>query len=75
MNRIPELTGKHVVQALERAGWNVKSQKGSHMKLVREGAAHFLIVPTHSHASMPRGTLFNIIRDSGIPPESFHTYL
>ena len=71
MNHIPDLDGRHVASVLEKAGWMVKSQRGSHLKLVNEANRHFLIVPIHGHASIPRGTLINIIRDSGISSERF----
>jgi predicted RNA binding protein YcfA (HicA-like mRNA interferase family) len=37
MKHIHGLRPKRVVKAFERAGWNVWEQKGSHVKLTREG--------------------------------------
>ncbi|MBC7336357.1 MAG: type II toxin-antitoxin system HicA family toxin, partial [Clostridia bacterium] len=37
MARLPVCSGRDAIKALERAGWTVDRQKGSHVSLVKEG--------------------------------------
>ena len=45
MQSIHNLRPRKVVRASERAGWTVWSQKGSHVKLTKEGNPNILSVP------------------------------
>jgi len=71
MTKLPAITGDAVIKALGKNGWVVKSQKGSHVKLTKRGIKHFLIVPVHGKTTIPKGTLSNIIKDSGLTVEEF----
>ena len=56
MTKLPRgLSGRQVRRALERAGFYLKRQKGSHMVLRRDSPFAQVIVPTH--ASVDTGTL------------------
>jgi len=54
---------KKVIKALEKDGWELVSQKGSHMKY-RKGSK-VCIVPNHK-GDIPTGTLSNIVKSTGI---------
>lgn len=58
--KLKELSGKEVVKILERFGFNVISQVGSHVKLRRISptGSETLIVPASQ--SIPRGTVRDI---------------
>ncbi len=58
------LSGKEVVDILRDFGFRLFSQKGSHMKLVRElsGTRQVLTVPNHKE--LDRGTMVSIIRQA-----------
>lgn len=71
MTKIPSGGGKKALKALQKDGWEIKSQKGSHVKLTKTGKPHFIIVPLHGGASIPTGTLSNIIKDAGLTVEAF----
>ena len=71
MTRLPNVPGAKAVKALQRDGWIVKSQKGSHVKLTKLGRSHFLIVPVHGGVTIPQGTLSNILKDAGLSIEEF----
>lgn len=62
---LPQVSGKEVVQALERAGFEHRSTKGSHAKL-RHIDGRVVIVPLHR--SLARGTLGSILRQAGLSP-------
>jgi predicted RNA binding protein YcfA (HicA-like mRNA interferase family) len=59
-----------VIRALERTGWEVARQKGSHVSLKKEGVAFLVTVPMHRR-DVPRGTLRGIIEDAGLSVEEF----
>ncbi len=59
---------KDVIRILEKAGFRLISQKGSHRKYVRESIV--LVVPYHTK-DFRIGTLHHIIKQSGLSVESF----
>ncbi|MEW6201764.1 MAG: type II toxin-antitoxin system HicA family toxin [bacterium] len=71
MTKLPAVTGKQTLKALQKAERNIKSQKGSHVKLTKQGRDYFLIVPIHDKFTIPKGTLANIIKDAGLTVEEF----
>ena len=68
--RLPALRPQQVVRALERAGWQVHRQRGSHVSMHKEGVPFLVTVPLHRR-DMPRGTLRDIIKDAGLTVEEF----
>lgn len=54
---------KKVIKALEKDGWYLVSQKGSHMKYKKEHKT--CIIPNHK-GDIPVGTLAQIIKITGI---------
>jgi predicted RNA binding protein YcfA (HicA-like mRNA interferase family) len=69
------VAGKAVVRALERAGFERRRQRGSHVILVRQEAAGLRGVVVPLHAELDRGTLLEIIRQSGLSREEFLRHL
>ena len=61
--RLPRLSGAEAVRALERAGFAVVSQRGSHRKL-RHPDGRVVIVPMHRE--LASGTLASILRQAGL---------
>ena len=72
--RLPSVRPQEAVRALERAGWEVARQKGSHVSLKKEGVAFLVTVPMHRR-EVPRGTLRAIIEDAGPTIDEFLTLL
>jgi len=77
MPKLRVLSGKEVVKILSRFGFEVVSQKGSHVKLRRispDGAKQTLTVPLHDE--LDRGTLKAIIKQASrfIPEEELKPY-
>ena len=71
--RLPAVSGREAVSALERAGWHVTRQSGSHIILTRAGTPVTLSVPNHRVVS--RGTLRSLIRKSGLTVDEFAALL
>jgi predicted RNA binding protein YcfA (HicA-like mRNA interferase family) len=68
--RLPSLRPAQVVRALERAGWTIDRQRGSHVSLNKPGVDHIITVPL-GRRDMARGTLSDIIKDSGLTQDEF----
>jgi len=64
-----KMSGKAVVKAFGRDGWQIARQKGSHMILVKEGSWATLSVP--NHREIAPGTLRSLIRASGLTVDQF----
>ncbi len=70
MTRLPSLTGKQVIKALGKAGFEVFRQKGSHVYLKHpDGRA--TVVPVHKGESIGRGLLRGIIKDTELDKNEF----
>ena len=64
---MPKLfSGRDVVQRLQKLGFVIISQKGSHIKLrgLREGKLQTAIVPNHKEVAS--GTLHSILKQANI---------
>lgn len=66
---LPRLSGREVVDAFLRGGWQVARQRGSHIVLVKDGHIATLSVPDHREVA--KGTLRSLIRASGLTVEAF----
>lgn len=69
MAELPILSGRDIVKALAKDGWQMVRQRGSHMILVKTGHMATLSVP--DHREIARGTLRSLIRSSGLTVEQF----
>lgn len=60
--RYPVCSGKDVVKALKSIGYEEKSQRGSHLKLVKfyDAEKHIMVVPLHKE--LDKGTLASIVK-------------
>ena len=69
MSKLPSISGRACIKALERTGFVVKRQEGSHVILRRSQPFAQLVVPDHKE--LDRGTLRAIIRQADITVEEF----
>jgi predicted RNA binding protein YcfA (HicA-like mRNA interferase family) len=58
-----------VVKALERLGWQVARQRGSHIILTKPGNIATLSVPDHQQVA--RGTLRSLVARAGLTIDEF----
>jgi predicted RNA binding protein YcfA (HicA-like mRNA interferase family) len=73
--RLPSLTGKQVLRALQNAGFYIHHQTGSHATLKHpDNPAKRVTVPIHS-GDLPRGTVMAIIKQAGMTTEEFFNHL
>ena len=69
MPALPILSGRKVVRAFEKLGWQVVRQRGSHIVMVRDGEIATLSIPDHKEVA--KGTLRSLIRSAGITVDEF----
>ena len=55
---------KDVVTMLQKNGFVLKSQKGSHMKFEKDGKV--VVVPNHNSKGVEKGTYYSILRQAGL---------
>ena len=69
-SKYPILSSKEIVKALQKAGFEKVSQKGSHSKYKKEGSpSRIVIVPMHKEIA--KGTLKSILEQANIELEDF----
>jgi predicted RNA binding protein YcfA (HicA-like mRNA interferase family) len=73
MSKLPVISGRKCVRALERAGFYLKWQRGSHLILRRDDSFAQVVVPDHK--MLDRGTLRAIIRQAGLSVDEFMNLL
>jgi len=69
MSGLPSISGRECLKALQKAGFYLKRQEGSHMILRRDDPFDQVVVPDHKE--LDRGTLRAIIRLSGLSVDEF----
>jgi predicted RNA binding protein YcfA (HicA-like mRNA interferase family) len=69
MSKLPLISGRKCIKALEKAGFYVKRQTGSHVILRRDDPYAQVVVPDHNE--LDRGTLLAIIKHAGLTVEDF----
>ena len=67
---LPSLKPKELVAALERSGFLVKRQTGSHLILYKPGIPRPISIPVHTK-DLPKGTLRAIIRQANLTVDEF----
>jgi predicted RNA binding protein YcfA (HicA-like mRNA interferase family) len=71
--RLPVVSGTQLVRVLEKLGWDVARQRGTHVRLKHSDHSTFLVVPLHRE--LKRGTLSGILRDAGLDREELRRLL
>lgn len=69
--KLLRLKASEVTEILQRYGFTLVSQRGSHQKWRHPDTGKQVIVPYHKGKQLPLGTLKSIIKGSGIPGEEF----
>ena len=68
--RLPVLSGREVVRALRKIGYERDGQKGSHIILRRSSPPHRRL-SVSDHQEPDRGTLCGIIRQAALTIDAF----
>ncbi|MEN3002216.1 MAG: type II toxin-antitoxin system HicA family toxin [Armatimonadota bacterium] len=71
MSKVPSLPYTEIVRALERAGWRVIRQKGSHIRMEKTINDETLRLTVPAHRPVKRSTLSHILKQAGLSVEEF----
>jgi predicted RNA binding protein YcfA (HicA-like mRNA interferase family) len=69
MTKVPSLGYDAVIRALQRDGWIVVRQKGSHVRLQKRSPEETLKLTVPAHRPIKRSTLSHILKQARITPE------
>ena len=70
MTRFPALEGKEVVSVLEKFGFTIERQRGSHC-IVKHSDGRATVVPLHGGETIGPGLFAKILRDTDLRREDF----
>ena len=71
MTKVPSLGYEKVIKALQRDGWVVVRQKGSHIRLQKQLAEEVLKLTIPAHRPIKRSTLSHILKQARISTDKF----
>ncbi len=74
MTRLPVVTGRELIAALGRKGFQVVRIKGSH-HVLRHDDGRMTVVPVHGKEQIGPGLLAKILRDCDVGRDEFHELL
>jgi len=73
MPKLPVLSARQVIKALERMGFKIVRQSGSHIHLWNDQRRILVTVPNHKE--LAKGTLNGIIKQSKMNRDEFLSYI
>ena len=74
MTVLPSVTGKELVAALRKAGFDVVRIKGSH-NFLRHADGRTTVVPVHAGEAISPGLMSKILRDCDVSRDELHKLL
>lgn len=71
MSKVPSLPYDQIIRALQRDGWVVVRQKGSHVRLHKHTATETLKLTVPAHRPVKRATLSHVLKQARIDVQDF----
>lgn len=71
MTRMPSLSYIQIIRALQKNGWIVVRQRGSHIRLQKHMGEEVLKLTVPAHRPVKRSTLSHILKQARIELEEF----
>ncbi len=68
---MPSLSYREVIRGLQRDGWVVVRQRGSHIRLHKRSETRVLKVTVPAHRSVKRSTLREILKQAELDMQRF----
>jgi predicted RNA binding protein YcfA (HicA-like mRNA interferase family) len=75
MTKIPSLPYDQVIRALQRDGWVVVRQKGSHVRIQKHTPGETLKLTIPAHRPIKRSTLSHILKQAKLTVDQFDNLL
>ncbi|MCD4740117.1 type II toxin-antitoxin system HicA family toxin, partial [archaeon] len=69
--KLPVISGKELVRALEKAGFKAEGQKGSHVKMKKRLKRRIIVTIIPMHKELDTGTLIGILHQAEVTREEF----
>jgi predicted RNA binding protein YcfA (HicA-like mRNA interferase family) len=74
MTRLPSVNPINIIKVLEKKGFVLDRSKGSHRLYYNLDTKRRVVIPFHKK-DLPKGTLFEILKQAGINKEEFKKLL
>ena len=71
MTKVPSLGYEKIIKALQRDGWVVVRQKGSHIRLQKHMQDEVLKLTIPAHRPVKRSTLAHILKQARLSVDKF----
>lgn len=71
MSKVPSLPYYEIIRALQKDGWTVVRQRGSHIRIQKRIGDEVLKVTIPAHNPVKRSTLSHILKQAGLSVEEF----
>ena len=71
MSKVPELPFTEIIKGLQRDGWMVVRQRGSHIRLQKRIGVELLKITVPAHRPVKRSTLAHILKQARINVDDF----
>jgi len=75
MTKVPSVGYDQVIKALQRDGWVIVRQKGSHIRLQKHAGKEVLKLTVPAHRPIKRSTLAHILKQARLSIEEFEQLL
>ena len=75
MSKIPSLNFNKVLRALQRDGWIIVRQKGSHIRLQKRTSHELLKLTIPAHRPIKRSPLSHILKQAKLTVDAFKELL
>ena len=75
MSKVPSLPYTQIVRALQRDGWTVVRQRGSHLRLQKRTGEELLKITIPAHRPVKRSTLAHILKQARLDVDRFQQLL
>jgi predicted RNA binding protein YcfA (HicA-like mRNA interferase family) len=69
--KVPSLPYNKIIRALQRDGWTVVRQRGSHIRLQKRMGDELLKITVPAHRPVKRSTLSHILKQARLDVEEF----
>jgi len=71
VSKVPSLSYIEIIRALQRNGWTVVRQRGSHIRLQKRVGDELLKLTVPAHRPVKRSTLAHILKQARIDVDEF----
>ncbi len=75
MTKVPSLPYLDIVKALQRDGWTIVRQRGSHIRLQKRLGDEVLKLTVPAHRPVKRSTLSHILKQARLEVDEFTNLL